>query len=346
MDLLLYGAYGYTGELLTHEAVRRGLRPILAGRRADALAELANRFGLETRAFSLDDPETVRRKIHDVPLVLHAAGPFFRTSKPMADACVAVGAHYLDITGEISVFEALRGRHEEARRAGVVLLPGVGFDVVPSDCLAASLAEELPLATRLELAFGGGAGMSRGTAKTMASGLGHGGAIRENGRIRTVPAAWRTKTIPFRDKPRRAVTIPWGDVSTANWSTGIPNICVYMALPPARIRALRLSRFLAPLLRLAAVQRRIERRIDAGAAGPPAELRETRMTQLWGRVEMNDGRSLERTLETPDGYQLTAIAGIECARRILEAPPAPGYHTPSTAFGWRFVTELPGCTLA
>ena len=150
MRWMVYGAYGYTGTLVAELAVRRGLRPVLAGRDAAKLRPLAERLGLEHRAFGLDE---AARALADVDAVAHCAGPFSSTSGPMVDACLAAKTHYVDITGEIDVFEAVSRRDEDAKRAGVVLLPGAGFDVVPTDCLAALLHDALPTATHLDLAF-------------------------------------------------------------------------------------------------------------------------------------------------------------------------------------------------
>jgi saccharopine dehydrogenase (NAD+, L-lysine-forming) len=274
-----------------------------------------------------------------VHVVLHCAGPFFRTSGPMVQACLEAGAHYLDITGEITVFEACRHQHTAARQRGIVILPGVGFDVVPTDCLAARLASRLPGATLLELAFAGGGGFSRGTLKTMLLGGGT-GAIRQDGRIVAVPRAWRTQRIPFQDRPRTAITIPWGDVSTAQWSTKIPNVHTYLALPPAARRLLPLQSLLQPLLAVPAVRRFAERQIDARVTGPSPAVRASARMQLWGRVTHPDGRTVEETAVVAEGYRFTALAAAECARRMLAAPPEAGYHTPSTAFGASLVDDL------
>jgi len=343
--LLVYGANGYTGELIVEECLRRGVRPIIAGRRADAISALAAAHRLEGRIFSLDDPAEVAKGLVGATVVLHAAGPFFITSKPMVDACLAAGIHYLDITGEIAVFEACRARDAQAQGAGVVLLPGVGFDVVPTDCLAASLSAALPDATHLEIAFHAGGSLSPGTAKTMLMGIGKGGAIREDGRIRRVPTAWHAQPIPFRDKTRLAVTIPWGDISTAWTSTRIPNIRTYLAVSPKRLRNMRAVRWLAPLASLGAVRHYFLRRIERTITGPSLAVRSKARTQIWARVRRDNGDSLEGTLVTPESYQLTAIAAVEAARRIMERPPAAGYHTPATAFGSAFVTELGGCDM-
>ena len=343
--LLIYGANGYTGALIVEECVRRGMRPIVAGRRRELLAPLAQTHGLECRVASLDDPAALQAMLAGVTLVIHAAGPFFRTSKPMVQGCLAAGAHYLDITGEIAVFEGCKAQHAAAKAAEIVIMPGVGFDVVPTDCLAARLSDRLRGASLLELAFAGGGGFSRGTLKTMVLGSPQGGAIRKDGRITRVPAAWRTQTIPFRDRTRLAVTIPWGDVSTAYWSTKIPNIHTYLALPSSAVRSMKLMRLVSPVLSIPAVQQFVERQIERRVVGPSAETRATARMQVWGRVTHADGRSVEGTAVTPEGYRLTAIAAVESAHRVLTHAPIAGYHTPSSAFGAGFLESLPECDI-
>lgn len=344
--LLIYGANGYTGRLIAEECVRRGLRPTLAARRPAPVAALADRWQLEWRAFALDDGAAVERGLEGARVVIHAAGPFVRTSAAMVRGCLERRVHYLDITGEIRVFEACRQQDEQARDRGIVILPGVGFDVVPTDCLAARLAERLPGSSLLELAFAGGAAFSRGTLKTMVLGLDDGGAIRQDGRIIRVPTAWKTQRIPFRDRPRWGTTIPWGDVSTAHWSTGIPSIHTYIALPPSSRAPMRALGALAPVLRLAWVRAVVERLIDARVTGPSVSERASARMQVWGRVTHADGRVLEGTADTPEGYAFTAVAAVEAALRVLAHAPAPGYHTPSTAFGAGFLESLPDCSLS
>jgi short subunit dehydrogenase-like uncharacterized protein len=263
----------------------------------------------------------------------------------MVDACLRRGVHYLDVTGELEVFEAVAARDAEAKHAGVVLLPGVGFDVVPSDCLAAHLKRRLPTANRLALAFRTTGGMSRGTATTMAENSGKGGAVRRDGRIVKVPAAWRTRSIDFGDgTPRLAVTIPWGDVSTAFHSTGIGNVEVYTAATPSQRRALVASRWLGWFLGSGPVRRAMLKRIRAGAAGPDDARRARGASLLWGEVTDDaGGRALSR-LRGPEGYPLTAMTAVECARRVLAGEVPPGFHTPSRAFGPEFITTFDGVT--
>jgi short subunit dehydrogenase-like uncharacterized protein len=333
---LIYGANGYTGELIAREAVRRGHRPFLAGRSGESIEPLARELGCEARIFPLDTPD-----LRDVTLVLHCAGPFVRTAQPMVNACLAAGAHYLDITGEIAVFEAIFARDAEARAKGVTLLPGVGFDVVPTDCLAAMLAARLPDAEELWLAFyNRGGSLSRGTMKTMIEGIHEGGAIRRDGRIMKVPMAYDVREIPFSCGVRTAMTIPWGDVSTAFRSTGIPNIRVYSASSPRAIaRVKRMSRLL-PLLRFAPLRRLMQRFADR-RTGPSADVRASARTFLWGRVARGS-EEVTMTMETPEGYAFTVLSAVNAVERVLAGGVAAGSLTPSRAFGAGFVREVPG----
>lgn len=342
MSFLIYGANGYTGRLVAAEAIARGHRPTLAGRSAAALEALASELGLPFEVLGLDDRAPLERVLRQHAAVLHCAGPFSQTSRPMADACLRAGCHYFDITGEIAVFEALASRDAEAARAGVVLLPGVGFDVVPTDCLAAHLARRLPGAVWLTLAFQTSGGVSRGTALTAIEGLRMPGAVRREGRIVPVPRAWRTREIDFGGGLRTAVSIPWGDVATAWHSTGIPNIEVYMAMSPRAIRRIRRSRLLGPLLSAAPVRALLSRAVRRRVTGPSDEARREGRTDVWAEVIAADGRRAVSRLSGPEGYTFTALASVRAVERVIAGEVRPGFRTPSTAFGADFVLDIPG----
>lgn len=342
---ILYGANGYTGELIARAAAQQGLRPILAGRNRAAIEKLAGELGLEHRVFGLEDADALAGQLEGASLVLHTAGPFSATSEPMLTGCLRARAHYLDITGEISVFEACKARDAEAKRRGVVVLPGVGFDVVPSDCLARALAEALPGAVKLELAFRALGSMSRGTLKTMMEHVGHGVQVRRGGKIETVPAGSIKHEIEFAGKPRTVVAIGWGDVSTAYHSTGIADITVSMAMPPAQLRGLKVLTMLAPLLRRPRVIKVLQAIVGRTVKGPNEQTREALHSELWGKVTGIDGASVEGRLRTPEGYKTTVITALACVRRLLAETPEAGYQTPSSAFGAGLVRTLPGFLL-
>lgn len=350
-SFLLYGANGYTGALVARMAAGRGLRPILAGRDRAGIARLATELELEHRAFALDDATAVEANLKDVAVVLHCAGPFSRTSQPMVDACLRTQTHYLDITGEIAVFESAARRDAEARGAGVMLLPGVGFDVVPSDCLAAHLKRRLPSATKLTLGIRGLGRVSHGTATTMIENLGRGGFVRRGGRLTPVPSAWRTRRIDFgrgagmgAGGAVSATTIPWGDVATAFYSTGIPNIEVYAALPQAARWMMAASSWLSPLLAAPMVQAFLKRRIKARPAGPSDEERARGASFVWGEVEDEGGGKCVSRLSGPEGYTLTAQTALAIAERTLKGQAPAGFQTPSLAYGADFILEIEGVT--
>lgn len=339
--ILIYGATGYTGRLLAEHAVAQGLRPILAGRDPGKLRPLADRLGLEARAARLDEPDRLRAVLTGVTAVIHAAGPFSRTARPMAEACLAAGAHYVDITGEIDVLETLAGRDADARSAGIVLLPAAGFDVVPSDCLAAHVARRLPGATHLRISIGGFGGFSRGTARTMAEGIAWGTRVRRNGRIVELAKPPRGRA-DFGRGARPTVGLGWGDVSSAWYSTRVPNIEVYFEAFPAMAAAAGLP---APLRRIIAggtAQRLINRGIDRLPEGPSAAARATARSTFLAEARDDAGRQVASRMETPEGYTLTAATAVTVARRLASGTVPAGFHTPVTAFGPDFILDFPG----
>lgn len=339
-NFLIYGANGYTGELITRFAVERGMRPIIAGRNEAAIKALAEKHGLEYRVFSLEDTEKLDAALNEVATVLHCAGPFSLTSRQMGEACLRTNTHYTDITGEIAVFEACAAADQKAKEAGIMIMPGVGFDVVPSDCLARHLKDRLPTATDLSLAFYGMGRMSHGTQATMTMNIGKGGAVRRDGKIMPVPAAWRTREIDFGETKKTGVTIPWGDVSTAFYSTGIPNIEVFTVVPPSALKLMKLSRYFGPMLASGPIQRYLQGKIPPG--GPSDAERARGKTLLWGEASDTAGNRVEAGLQTPEGYTLTALAALNITQKILEGNFAPGFQTPSKAYGPDLILEIEG----
>jgi short subunit dehydrogenase-like uncharacterized protein len=338
---MVYGAYGYTGRLVAALAAERGELPVIAGRDERRLRELGERFELEYRTVKLSDASELRSALRGVDVVAHCAGPFSATSQPMVDACLDTGTHYLDITGEIDVFEAVLARDEEARARGVVLLPGAGFDVVPSDCLAAMLARALPGAVRLDLAIRASGGVSPGTAKTAMESLGTAGRARIGGAIAPIPPDRRRRQVEFADGRAGVHAIAWGDVATAYHSTGIGDIVVYAALPPAIAPIMALAQVTGGAARTRMVQG-VLKRVVGKLPGPSAETRGKNHGQLWGQVTDAAGHSVSGTVTTLDPYDLTADSVVRIAQRLAAGTVAPGAYTPSQAFGADFVRELDG----
>jgi len=351
---MIYGANGFTGRRIAEEAVARGHRPILAGRNRDAVIAAAESLNCPYRVFSLDAPDDLAAAVAGLRLVLHCAGPFSRTARPMMEACLRTRTHYLDITGEIDVFEHAASLDARAKEQGVTLLPGVGFDVVPSDCLAAKLARRIAQPTHLVLAFTGIGMVSTGTARTVWEILPKGGMIRRDGKLKRVPLTYRVREIPFPNGPRTAVTIPWGDVATAWYTTGIPNIEVYLAMPP---KTLKVMRWAAPLLSLGKVVpsnpmvetalRHLLSRPHAGAipeqkAGVENESINGVRSEFWGEVRNEAGDIASAAIITPDGYTLTVATALASVERLLTGSMSPGFTTPAQAFGPDFIDSMPG----
>mgnify|MGYP001823235091 CR=1 FL=1 len=342
---LIYGANGYTGELVAAEAVRQGLAPVLAGRTEAATAAVAERLGLAYRCFGLEDADAVAEGLAGMAAVIHCAGPFWRTALPMLEGCLRTQTHYLDITGEIEVFQSLAARDGDARTAGIMALPGAGFDVAPTDCLAAHLKRRLPDARHLVLAFKGLDESSRGSLTTAVDSIARGntGMIRRNGELAAVPSGWRTSLIDFGAGPEPAVTIPWGDVFTAFHSTGIPNIETYMAANQETIRNMALGRYVTWLAKLGPVQRLLKRRIRQGKPGPTPAERARARSYIWGMAEDNS-TAVQSRLVTPEGYTLTALTSIRLIQKVLAGHAPAGYQTPSSAYGADFIMEIEGVT--
>lgn len=275
-------------------------------------------------------------------VVIHCGGPFQYTAKAMASACLETKTHYTDITGESAVFEMLAKLDDQAKQAGITVMPGTGFDVVPSDCLALHLKNRLPSATHLQLAFASsGGGFSRGTSKTMAEGLGYGSMIRKDGKLTIVPTGSLTKEINYGPFKIPSLNIPWGDISTAWRSTGIPNIEVYIGSNEKQIAYAKRSNYINWLLRLRWVKDYMLKKIDQKPAGPSDEKRAKGKMYLWGKVWDGAGKESSARLETIDGYTLTAKASVLIAEKILNGNLKTGYQTPAMAYGAGLIMELP-----
>lgn len=341
---MIYGAYGYTGKLLVEEAVKRGHKPILAGRSADKLHPVAQQYDLPSIAFDLNATAPLDAlKKHNIKLVMHAAGPFMITAQPMRDACLQAGAHYLDITGEVSVYEDSFALHDQAVEKGVLIMSGAGFDIVPSDCLIAYVAGQLPDAKTLTVviaalgASDGELGVSTGTLRSLIEMLPKGILARRKGQL--IPIDPQVATFDMPQGKRDAVTAPWGDVATGYRTSGIPNITAYLVIPRSQIRAMRLGgNLLKYALRIDPLRQWVSNRIDV--PGPSEKLRQTGRSHVYVRAENSQGDVREAWLDTVEAYRFTAEAGVRLVEKVLAENPA-GALTPAQVAGADFVLEIP-----
>jgi short subunit dehydrogenase-like uncharacterized protein len=347
MNWMIYGANGYTGELIAREAKRQGKGPLVAGRSEAKIAALADELRLPARVFSLASPEEATKQLQGISLVLNCAGPFSQqTASAMMQVCMTARVHYLDITGEIAVFEFAHRLDSQAKTAGVMLCPGVGFDVVPTDCAALMLKKALPDARELALGFDmTGRNMSKGTAKTFVEGLGKSGMVRRNGALTKVPVGTGLRRIDFGRGERLAMPVPWGDVATAYYTTGIPNITVYAPVSPAQAAIARLGGALSPLLRSAPVQDRLKSWTEKNIRGPDAALRGANKCWVWGEAVNADRRRKTIRIVTLEGYALTVVAALAIVGHVIEREPPSGFCTPAALMGANFILTLPGTSV-
>lgn len=341
-DVLIYGAYGYTGTLIVELAVSKGYKPAIGGRNDNKVTELAEKYDLPYYIFESNDQKGWDTALTDKQLLLNCAGPFSLTIKDILPACLRNKVHYLDITGEIDVFSYVSKFDEEAKKLGITLLPGTGFDVVPTDCLALYLKQQLPDATHLELAFDSQSGLSRGTALSILNRFHEGSAIRENGKIVPQKTSSSSRIIEFGGEKRNCVGIAWGDIFTAYHSTGIPNIKVFTGMPIETMNTMRKASKWAWLIRSWPIYQILRALVKTKVVGPSEEVRENLLTYLWGKVTNSEGKQVIAEMHTPESYKLTAITAVLCAEEVLEGNVKSGYTTPAEAFGSEFIVKAGG----
>lgn len=340
---MIYGANGYTGKLIADTLKNSDnpySTPILAGRSHEKISALADELSLPFTVVDLNDSKALEAALNDIDLVLHCAGPFSATSAPMVKACLNTATHYLDITGEFSVLEAIKQQHQAAVKAHCSLIPAVGFDVVPTDCLANMLHEKMPDAVSLKMAFCGEGAASPGTMKTMVEMLANGGFVRKEGVITAVPIGYKKQFIPFSDQSRWCMTIPWGDISSAYTSTGIRNIEIYTAVEKRDAIIARCMNPFMAVLKFPALQRYCKNKIEAKVTGPDEVTRASGCMRLWAEVSNEKGKRIEAWLDVAEGYQFTALSAIAAVEKVLAGGVPTGVLTPAQAFGHDFVMTI------
>ena len=339
-EWIIYGAYGYTGELVLKDALAKGRRPILAGRSEAKLKPIAEAHGLPYRVFSVED---AAQNIEGAGTLINCAGPFDITSEPMMDACLERGLNYFDISGEIAVFQAAYARTDKAKRAGVILCPGVGFDIVPTDCLASLLKKEIPDATHFELAFDFGTLPSMGTTRTGIQAIGDGSFVRENDQIKDVGLGHDIHKIQFAAGPKWSVCVPWADVFTTQVSVGIPNVIVFGAMPWIMCWSMKLiSPFKKLLARPGGQKFLIAAAGKVLSDGPDADARANAPTGFWARAKSADGRQCTATITGPSVYALTADLSTAIALFSETWEKDGGYFTASMLGGADFLSNRDG----
>lgn len=339
--IILYGANGYTAKLILGELLKRGIEPEIAGRNSYAINTVAAKYNLITQIFSLKDYPVVLDNLKDTHTLFNCAGPFSETAEILMDACLETKTNYLDITGEIKIFEEAWKRNEKAIEAGITILPGIGFDVITTDCISKRLKEEMPDAVSLKLGIATKKSkISCGTLIVAINQFGENSIVREKGKL--VPIYWgsRTMVIDFGLFKSEAIAVQWGDVSNAFYSTGIPNIKVYLSLPSVLIKLMKNSKYFKKFVGSEFTKQNLIKFVSRNITGPNEKQRSKAGLFIRGEVENIKGEKLEQVYEFPDGYALTSKCAAEIVARILKNEVKPGTQTPSLAFGSNFMDQF------
>jgi short subunit dehydrogenase-like uncharacterized protein len=340
---MIYGAYGYTGRLVAEEAMRLGHKPVLAGRSAEKLVPLVERLGLESVAVDLQDKEKLGRIVGDFDLVFHAAGPFMHTSVPMVRACLDNGTNYVDVAGEVMVFEQLLALDQQARAKGIAIIPGVGFNVLATDSLARYVSEQIAHPTDLDIAtYWITHSISPGSFKTMIDSFPIGTLVRRQGQLVRTSVRRGRKRIRFLDGERTVLPANMGDLAAAYATTGIPNISTFTVMPK---QYATFYGWVEPLYQrlfaIASLRRLAKKWAEKTMRGSYERDHQTGRSQAWVCARNKEGNEKQAWLETMESYHFTAAAGVRSVEKVLAERPQ-GTLTPAVAFGADFVLEIPG----
>ena len=297
MKFLIYGATGYTGKLMAEKAKQLSLSPLLSGRNSEKLKKVSEPLGFDYEPVFLNDKQGLQSLLNKVDLVIHCAGPFSATAKPMVEACLKTKTHYLDITGEINVFERHRSLDQAAKDANILIMSGVGFDVVPTDCLSTHMKNRMPDAEYLNLSVGGLSKISAGTAKTAIENIAKSFSVRREGKIIQLKEPLFSKA-DFGKGEVETVSVSWGDVATAYYTTGIPNIVVYFQLTSQTKKMIKMNRVVKWFLSLSPIQKKLKSQIEKKFKGPDEAERENAKTIIFGEAINSKGEKVVSKLIT------------------------------------------------
>jgi short subunit dehydrogenase-like uncharacterized protein len=335
--IAVYGATGYTGRLVCAELHRKKLPFLIAGRDETKLRALADAVGRpEFVVAPLDDSTALQRLAARGKVLLDCAGPFVRMGKPVQDAALAAGCHFLDITGEPAYIRETISRDAEARARGIALVNSVGFDVVPTDCAAVLAAEQAGAPVdRVRIAFTTRPmRFTQGTARSAVESTHLGSLAWDGGEWKREPVGHEVWEARFPDPfgAKTCVSLPLADVVTAPRSTGARQVRVFVPMSPALAR---LSRFTRRLFKLSPVRALAERWVQAQPEGPSDEERARSCFAVV--AEAVGAKGTHRAIITGgNGYEFTAVSAVLCAELALR----PGFDkkgtlTPTQAFGAR-----------
>ena len=342
-QVLIYGAYGFTGAGISKLASEYGITPVLAGRNESKLKPLAESLGYDYVVLSLENNhDNLVKVLKHFEIVLHIAGPYTFTGEPMLDAVVEAGTHYVDLTGENHVIQQQLDRHEEFKAANIMVMPSVGYDVVPTDCLNVYVADQVDNPTNLTMVINGnytaaeGASASRGTMKSGLEVMGRPLLMRQKGEMVEVSALKVIHRVEDGQE-QTLVQIPWADMMTSYVSTGVPTIEVF------QLRQGELPGWLPRVAQSDFGRRILGWLIDKFAPeGPPPGALETRQTRIVSTATNDAGESASAAMITPEPYLLTFHSTLIVAKRVIDGHWESGFQTVGKVYGPDLVLEVPG----
>jgi len=323
VTVVLYGATGYTGVLVTDELVRRGAPFVLAGRNREKLERVSAERGrgAPVAVASLDDPQSLRRVLDQARVVINCAGPFTLAGEALVRAAIDTGTHYVDSTGEQTyirrVFERLGA---EAERRGVALVPAMGFDYAPGDCIARLAANDLEPLERLTLAYSvKGFGMSRGTMRSGLEMMKGGDVVYEDRDWHPAPrGVFRTSfAFPAPIGEQSMARYPSGEVITVPHHTrtrSVNSLITTSTVAPGPLASA--LPYLTPALALTLrtpLRRALGRAIELLPEGPPQEERRAAEFTIVAEARAEDGRLGRGVVRGSDVYGLTAVTLVHGA---------------------------------
>jgi short subunit dehydrogenase-like uncharacterized protein len=287
------------------------------------VASLAHGINCDHRIFALDDYDAIDQNLQDIQLVANLAGPFHATQNPLIQSCIQTGTHYIDIAGEVPEMESAFMYDQQAKGAEMMIMPGAGFGVVPTD-IAASLAKRhLPDATWLKIAYATAGGASRGTLKTILQDVDKPGFIRKNGKWKQANPASNQMEFSVKGKQYTAVYNPWrADLFTAHVSTLIPNIETYTVFPGIIVKMMHgkmlwLREFI------------LKYGMKFLPAGPSMRSIHNGSTTIHTEAGINEEAVVKVNILGPEAYLFTVKTLLKISERILNGQVFAGTQTPS-----------------
>ena len=336
VDVVLYGATGYTGRLTAGRLEQEGVSFIVAGRDRSKLRELADSLGSkpEPVAVELEDAQGLKRLAARGRVLVSTAGPYTQLGPPLVEAAIEAGTDFLDVTGEQLYMRWVLDQEKRAQDAGISIINALGLDVIPGDVAAKIATAAMVNPQNLEIAYWSPASISRGTLTSMMAHTGQGGWF-DQGVYRPSPPGWFRHTFRYPDPhgEREGIFIPWGDVITAPRSTGAKQVRTYFIAKPGTVRMMHTFRSLLAASWSTGVTRLALRARLRSYKDPDREQQKTVPFRVLAEATDEDGTLQRGYVAGRDPYGFTGAAVAHGAALIAKGHKTePGVLTPTQAF--------------